>query len=113
MGSRYPQDGEVLWDVLFDLRCELRSRLLVASHDVAEPPLSLGGLVGVLDTAEVACDLRPHGDLRHVCHGVLHEMELAALLGHSGEAGLPSGLEPGMVVTDNECDASHAAIDSI
>ncbi len=89
----------------------LRSGFLVAGDDVAESTFGLGRLVGVEDTADVASDLRPHGDLRHMSHGVLHEMELAALPGHSGEDGLPSGLEPDMVVADDELDTTHAPID--
>jgi hypothetical protein len=38
-------------------------------------------------------------------------MELAALPGHSGEDGLPGGLESGVVVADDELDAVHAAGD--
>jgi hypothetical protein len=45
-----------------------------------------------------------------MCHGVLHEVELAALPGHSGEDGLLSSLESGVVVTDDELDAVHAAV---
>jgi hypothetical protein len=44
-------------------------------------------------------------------HGVLHEMELAALPGHPGENGLPSSLESGVVVTDHELHASQTAVD--
>ena len=110
MGGGYPQDGEGLWDVVFEPGCELRSRLLVAGHDVAEPPLGLGRLVGVEDAAKVAGDLRLYADLRHVCHGVLHEMELAPLPRHLGEDGLTGGLEPAVVVADDELDAPHASI---
>jgi len=61
--------------------------------------------------AEVGDDLRPHGNLRNVGHGVLHEMELAALPGHPGEDGLPCSLESGMVVADDELHTPHATID--
>jgi len=104
MGGGYPQDGQGLWDVLFEPGRGSRSRLLGAGHDVAEPSLSLGRLIRVEDAAEVTGNLRSHGDLRHVGHGVLHEMELAALAGHSGEDGLPGGLEPGVAVADDELD---------
>ncbi len=111
MGGWHPKDGEGFWDVLLEPGCELGGGLLVAGHDILEPPLDLGRLVGVEDAAEVACDLRSHGDLGHVSHCVLHEMELAALPGHSGEDGLPGGLESGVVVADDELDAVHAAGD--
>ncbi len=111
MGRGYPQDGQGLWEVLFESGCGSRSRLLVAGHDVAEPSLSLGRLIGVEDAAEFAGNLRSHGDLRHVGHGVLHDMELAALPGHSGEDGLPGGLEPGVAVADDELDTPHPTVD--
>ena len=93
------------------LGCELRSRILVAGHGVAEPSLSLGRLICITDAAEIVGDLRPHCDLRHVHRGDLHEMELAVLPGHSGEDGLSAGLEPGVVVAGDELVAVHAAGD--
>jgi hypothetical protein len=33
------------------------------------------------------------------------------LPGHSGENGLPGGLEPGVVVADDEFDAPHPTVD--
>ena len=84
------EDREGLCDILFEPGGELRSRLLVAGHDVAKTPLGLGRLVGVEDAADVARDLWSHSDLGGVGHRVSHEMELASLPGHSGEAGTPN-----------------------
>jgi hypothetical protein len=111
MGGGEPEDGEGFRDVLFEPGGELRSGLLVTGGDVAKATLGLCRLVRVEDSAEVAGDLRPHGDLRHVGHGILHEMELAALPGQPGEDCLPGSLESGMVVADDDLDAPHAAID--
>jgi hypothetical protein len=45
-----------------------------------------------------------------VGHRVSHEVELAPLPGHPGQDGLPSGLEPAVVVADDEFHAPHTAI---
>ena len=90
---------------------ELRSSFRVAGHDVPKPPLGFGRLVRVEDAAEVASDLRSHGDLRHMRHGVLRDMELEAMPGHPGEDGLTGCLEPGVVVANDELDAPHATVD--
>ena len=111
MGGGDKQDGEGLWNVLFEPGCELRSRLPIAGHDVAEPRLGLGRLIGVEDAADVARDLWPHSDLGGVGHRVSHEMELASLPGHSGEDGLPGCLETGVLVADHEFHAPQASID--
>jgi len=106
-----PQDGEGLWDILLEPGGELRRGLLVTGGDVPKAPFGLGRLVRVEDATDVAGDLHPHGDLRHVGHGVLHEVELAALPGDSGENGLPRCLEPAVVVADDELHTPHTAID--
>ena len=42
---------------------------------------------------------------------VLREVELAALPDGAGQDGAAGGLQPGMVVADDEADAAHAAVD--
>ena len=44
-------------------------------------------------------------------NGVLREVELAALPDGTGQDGAAGGLQPGMVVADDEADAAHAAVD--
>ena len=44
-------------------------------------------------------------------NGVLREVELTALPDRAGQDGAASGLQPSMVVTDDEADAAHAAVD--
>jgi len=111
VGGGDTEDGEGFRGVFFEPGCELRSRLLIAGHDVAEPPLGLGRLIRVEDSADVARDLWPHSDLGGVGHRVSHEMELASLPGHSGEDGLPGGLEPAVIIAYHEFHAPHASID--
>ena len=48
---------------------------------------------------------------RHASHGVLHAMELAALPRQSSEHRLPGGLEPAVVIADQELHTPHAAVD--
>jgi len=110
MGGGDRQDGQGLGDLLLELGGELRSRLLVAGHDIPKPSLGLGRLIRIEDAADVAGDLRPHGDLGGVGHRVSHEVELARLPGHSGEDGLPGGLEPAVVFADDELHALHTTI---
>jgi hypothetical protein len=111
VGGWNPEDGEGLRHVLLEPGGELRGGLLVTGGDVPKPPLGLRRLVRVEDSTEVGGDPRPHGDLLHMGHGVLHEMELAALPGHPSEDGLPGGLEACMVITDDELHAPHATIE--
>ena len=44
-------------------------------------------------------------------NGVLREVELTALPDGAGQDGAAGGLQPGMVVADDEADAAHAAAD--
>ena len=44
-------------------------------------------------------------------NGVLGEVELAALPDGAGQDGAAGGLQPGMVVADDEADAAHATVD--
>ena len=44
-------------------------------------------------------------------NGVLGEVELATLPNGAGQDGAAGGLQPGMVVTDDEADAADAAVD--
>jgi hypothetical protein len=44
-------------------------------------------------------------------NGVLREVELAALPDGTGQDGAAGGVQPGMVVADDEADAAHAAVD--
>ena len=65
--------------------------------------------VGVENASEVTDDIRPHGHLGHVGHGVADRMELAPPPRHSGHDGLTGGPEPGMIVADDERHAVDAS----
>jgi hypothetical protein len=105
------ENGEGLRDVRLEPGGELRSGFLVAGHHLAKPPLSLGRLIRLEDAADVARDLWPHGDLGSVGHRVSHKVELPRLPVRSGDNGLPGGLEPAVVLADDEFHTSHAAVD--
>ena len=60
----HPEDGKSLGDVLLEPGGKLRSGFLIAVHDVAEPPLSLGRLVRIEDTAEAA-STSPRNSFEH------------------------------------------------
>jgi len=49
-------------------------------------------------------------DFGHVMHGVLLEVELAALPGNAGQDGFACGPEPGVVIAGDEPHAVHSAL---
>ena len=66
---------------------------------------------GVPDPAQLGADPLADGGVGGVVNGVLREVELAALPDGTGQDGAAGGLQPGMVVTDDEADAADAAVD--
>jgi len=110
MARREAEDGDGFWHVGLKPAGKAGGRLLITSDCVFETSVSLGGIVGVEDSFDVSGDIDPHRDLRDVGHGVLDRVKLTTLPRHSGHDGLSGRLETGMIVTDNELHAVHAAV---
>ena len=60
---------------------------------------------------QLSADALADGGVGGVVNGVLREVELTALPEGAGQDGAAGGLQPGMVITDDEADAAHAAVD--
>jgi len=74
---------------------------LVFVDGLLEEPFGGGQIGGVEDGPQIGRDLGTHRDLGDVLHGILLEVELAALPGNAREAGLPGGFEAGVIVADD------------
>ena len=110
---RQGEDGEAFGDVVFEPVGEAVGLATVGGDQAVE--FLLRGLQrgGVPESAAArrrcACGWRRWG----VVNGVLREVELTALPDGAGQDGAAGGLQPGMVVADDEADAAHAAVDQV
>lgn len=84
---------------------------MVTPNNFMKSPRGFGRLVDIEDPSEIGDDFRTHGDLRHMGHGILHEVELASLPGRSWHDGLAGCLESGVIVTRDEIDAMQSPLD--
>src|SRR5512132_3956804 len=104
---RQGEDGEAFGDVVLEPVGEAVGRATVGGDQTIE--FFLRGLQrgGVPDPAQLGADPLADGGVGGVVNGVLREVELAALPDGTGQDGAAGGLQPGMVVTDDEADAAE------
>ena len=110
MLGRQGEHGQPFGHVGFHPGGQLAARWRYLLTSTAQSPLGFAAIGRIEHAAQVAADLAPHGDLGHVVHGVLHQVELAALPRHAGEAGPASLAQPGMVVAGDQPHAVQAAV---
>src|SRR5512134_2958468 len=108
---RQGEDGEAFGDVVLEPVGEAVGRATVGSDEAVE--FLLRGLQrgGIPDPPQLGADPLADGDVGGLLNGVLREVKLAALPDVTGQDGAAGGLQPGMVVADDEADAADAAVD--
>ncbi len=83
---------------------------LVLGHQLREFIFCLVAIGGIEDVSNVIGNFRPHRHLRHVVHGILHQVELASLPGDTGETGRTCVSHSRVIVTSDQLQAMQATI---
>src|SRR5688572_3173648 len=111
VGRRQREDRQPFGNGALEPTGQSRPAAGVLGTGQQEASAGLGLVGGVEDPAELGGDFLAAVLAGHVLHGVLHQVELAALPEGLRQAGGQGGLEAGVVVADDEVDAVQAAAD--
>jgi hypothetical protein len=107
--ARQGEHREALRQVFLQPRGELGGAGAVVDHDLLEALIGGGAAGAVKNAANGARHFSALIQTRDIGLGVLLEMKPAALPGHGGEDGGAGGLQAGVIVADNELDATETA----
>src|SRR3954462_6401585 len=102
MSRRKLEHGQTLRDVRLQPSTELRRRLEIFVHGQPQPPVRFGPVRRIEDGAQVAREFAAQSHARHIMTRVLLQMKLAALPRHARKPSLPRGLQPSMIIADNQ-----------
>jgi len=111
MGGGEGEDGQALGHVVFQPVSQTRGGVSILFDQLGQPAFGFDVIVGVEHPPHVLGDLGLHVLPGHVSHGVVHQVELAALPGRPGKRGLPRGGEAGVIITDHQLHPVHAPIE--
>src|SRR5512144_1321235 len=110
---RQGEDGEAFGNVVLEPVGEAVGGATVGGDEAVEVLLRGVQRGCIPNSPQLGADPLADGGVGGVVNGVLREVELAALPDGAGQDGAARGLQPGMVVADDEADAAHATVDQV